>query len=622
MGYVGKCLPYEYLSDKERRFVIVQKPFNFFILFTLLLLLSDTVKAQNVHRLEILCEDKVTVPWPDKLKIPESFPAKDSCQIFLSKIFLPFLQGEGYLESSVDSIQVEKELTRAWVHLGEKYSWGELRADSNLLLFMGSVRKKGWVPFGSILNISSLNEVREKTLTMLEENGYPFAAVKIDSSYFLNNALYGRMQVEKGPLYHIDSIRVEGKIRISRNFLHRYLSIPKGDIYRRSSLQEISRKLSLLGYLKESRSWELDLLGSGSTLNLYLEQQRNSRFNLLAGLMPANQQIGGKVLLTGEAELDLKNGFGGGEELSVLWQQIQVKSPRLKLAFNKPYLFNSQVGVDFKFDLLRKDSSFINIQTRLGMQYVKDPRNNFKIFFQQNNSNLIDVDTNLIKRIKRLPDFLDLKSTSIGLEWQFNNTDNFFNPRKGAEFSLLFLGGLRKIIPNSNIIGMKRDHLGVPFLFNSLYDTIRLRTAQFKFSARVNKFNRIGKQSTLKTGIQAGWMEGSRLLLNELFQLGGIKTLRGFDEEFLYASRYWIGTLEYRYLISQASYLFSFIDYGRLSRPLANQYIKGNYAGVGFGISLETKAGQFNLAYAAGKNKDLPFNFREAKLHFGFVSLF
>ncbi|MFN6374024.1 MAG: BamA/TamA family outer membrane protein [Chitinophagia bacterium] len=600
----------------------MQKPFTCIILFILSLSLYYSVKAQNVHRLEILCTDKVTAPWPDKLKLPASFKDKDSCKAYLANTFLPFLQREGYLESSVDSLSVDNDLTRAWVHLGDQYTWGELKADSSLVLFMGLPKKKEWVPPGRVLNMPSLNDAREKSLSLLEENGYPFAAVKIDSSYFINNALYARMHVEKGPLYHIDSITVEGKIRISRNFLHRYLSIPQGDIYRKSSLQDISRRLSLLGYLRETRSWGLDLLGSGSTLNLYLEQQRNSRFNLLAGLMPANQQIGGKVLLTGEAELDLKNGFGGGEELSILWQQIQVKSPRLKLAFNKPYLFNSQAGVDFKFDLLRKDSSFINIQTRLGVQYVRDPRNNFKIFFQQNNSSLIDVDTMLIKRTRRLPDFLDLRSTSIGVEWQMNKTDDIFNPRKGSEISLSFSGGMRKIIPNSNILGMTRDYLGKPFAFSSLYDTIRLQTAQFRFSTRVNKFIRIGKQSTLKTGMQAGWMEGSRLLLNELFQLGGIKTLRGFDEEFLYASRYFIGTLEYRYLIAQASYLFSFIDYGRLSRPLANQFISGNYAGVGFGISLETKGGQFNLAYAAGKNKELPFNFREAKLHFGFVSLF
>jgi len=552
-------------------------------------------------------------PWPEKWKLQESFPSADSTRSYLKKTFLPDLYKEGYLAASVDSIHLENGITQVWVYLGEQYNWGELMPDSNLILLSDASFAKGWIKPGVLLNLASLQEAREKALQVLEDNGYPFAEIRIDSSYFLNNALNGRLRVIRGPLYHIDSLKVEGKIRISNNFLHRYLSIGKGDIYRRSSLQEISRRLSMLGYLKETKPWQLDLLGTGSSLTLFLEQQRSSRFNLLAGLMPANQQIGGKALLTGEAELDLKNGFGSGEELSVLWQQIQVKSPRLKLAFNKPYLFNSQAGFDFKFDLLRKDSSFLNLQGRLGLQYVKDPANVLKIFFQQNNSNLINLDTNLIKRIQRLPGMLDLRSSNIGLEWLLNRTDNVLNPRKGAELGLSFSGGVRTILRNNNLIQSS---------LTKLYDSIDLRTTQFRFSSRFNKYIRIGRQATLKTGLQAGWLEGSRLLLNELFQLGGIKTLRGFDEEFLYASRYWIGTVEYRYLLNSNSYLYSFADLGRISRPLTAGRFTGTYAGLGFGISLSTGAGQLNLAYAAGKNNDMPINFRESKLHFGFISLF
>jgi outer membrane protein assembly factor BamA len=563
--------------------------------------------------LEILCKDKVMTPWPEKLKWQESFPNADSARSYLAKSFLPQLFREGYLAASVDSIDNEKFLTRAWIFLGDQYSWGELIADSNLVLLGGTSYNKGWIKPGTLLNTVSLQEARENALTLLENNGYPFAEIRIDSSYFVNNSLYGRLRVLRGPLYHIDSLKVEGKIRISKNFLHRYLSIAKGDIYRRSSLNNISKRLSMLGYLKETKPWELDMLGSGSSLTLFLEQQRSSRFNLLAGLMPSNQQIGGKALLTGEAELDLKNGFGTGEELSVLWQQIQVKSPRLRLAFNKPYMFNSQAGFDFKFDLLRKDSSFLNILARVGLQYVKDPANVLKIFFQQNNSNLINLDTNLIRRSQRLPEMLDLRASNIGLEWLVNKTDNFLNPRKGLELGVSFSGGIRKIIRNSSLVQSS---------LSKLYDNIDLRTTQFRFSTRINKYSRLGRQSTIKTGMQAGWLEGKRLLLNELFQLGGIKTLRGFDEEFLYASRYWIGTLEYRYLMNTASYLYTFADVGRLSRPTPLGTSNANYAGLGFGISLSTAAGQLNLAYAAGKNNNLPFNFREAKLHFGFVSLF
>ena len=607
---------------KERRFVTVQKTLTIFNLLLFLLCLFSTGLAQDNHRLEIICRDKGTVTCPESISVTQSFNHADSCRSFLGKTLIPQLQRDGYLGVSIDSIETAAAYTKVWLYVGERYEWGQIKLDSNLLSLMNGNSEKNWIKPGSVLNAESLYELKERALVLLEEHGYPFARVKVDSSYFVGTSLYGQLRIDRGPLYHIDSLTVEGRIRIKRNFLYRYLAIPQGDIYRKSRLEAISQRLSLLGYLKEVRPWQLDLLGSGSTLKLYLEQQRSSRFNLLAGLMPANQQLGGKALLTGEAEMDLKNSFGGGEELSVLWQQIQVKSPRLQLAFRKPYLFNTQAGLDFKFDLLRKDSSFINLQTRIGIQYQRDPGNRVKIFFQQNNSSLIEVDTNLIKRIRKLPGFLDIRTSNIGLEWQLNRTDFFFNPRKGMEISLQFLGGQRKIIPNSNIIQLTADHLGVPFSFNTLYDTVQLNTSQFRFTSRLNKYTRLGRQATLKTGFQGGWIEGKRLMPNELFQLGGIKTLRGFDEEIFYASKYWIATLEYRYLIARSSYLFSFADYGMLSRPIASGVSKGYYAGIGFGISLETKSGQFNLAYAAGKNQQLPFNFRESKLHFGFVSLF
>jgi outer membrane protein assembly factor BamA len=139
---------------------------------------------------------------------------------------------------------------------------------------------------------------------------------------------------------------------------------------------------------------------------------------------------------------------------------------------------------------------------------------------------------------------------------------------------------------------------------------------------RVDQFIKLGQNATIRSGLQAGWINGQKLFLNELFQLGGIKTLRGFDEESFYASEYAIATIEYRYLIGSASYLFSFLDAAHLGRKSVQGNLKGKYAGLGAGIALETKSGLFSLAYAAGKNKDLPFNFREAKIHFGFVSLF
>jgi outer membrane protein assembly factor BamA len=287
----------------------------------------------------------------------------------------------------------------------------------------------------------------------------------------------------------------------------------------------------------------------------------------------------------------------------------------------KPYLFNSNTGVDFNFNLLRKDSTFLTLNTRIGLRYEIKPRQTAKLYFQQFTSSLLDVDTNRLKQTGRLPEFLDASTSNIGIDFNYNATDFFFNPQKGVELEFKMLGGIRRIKKNNTITQLKSVATGTP-AFNLLYDSINLNTSQFRLSAKMNHYLKIGAQSTLKTGMQSGWILGKQLLLNELFQIGGIKTLRGFDEESIFASGYAIGTIEYRFLLSRLSYLFGFVDGAYVERKTSFDQKGKFYGGAGLGISLETKTGLFSLAYAAGKRPDAPINFREAKIHFGFITLF
>jgi outer membrane protein assembly factor BamA len=568
------------------------------------------------------CRDKGNAALAELISIPADFSTKEAITLFLKTTLVEGLQREGYLAISVDSMVVEKYLTKAWVFLGDQYKWGTLLVDSSILVVQNMRNYATETKPGELLTMASIAALKETMLQNFEENGYPFASVQLDSSYFKGNDLCARLRAVKGPLYRIDSIHVEGQRFIKKGFLQQYLAIGGGGIYRKSNLDALSGRLLSLGFVKESRPWDLSLLGTGASINLYLEPQRSSRFNLLAGLMPSNQQLGGKMLLTGEADLDLKNTFGAGENFMLSWQQLQVKSPRLQIGFQKPYMFKSNAGVEFRFNLLKKDSSFININTRLGLQYEVNKKQLAKLFIQQYASNLIEVDTNFIKRTKKLPVFLDLRTTNIGAELQYNGTDYRFNPRKGMDLNLMFSGGIRKLLKNNAITSLKKDQLNNAFDFAGLYDTMTLSTSQFRMNMRVDQFIPLGQHATIRSGLQAGWINGKKLFLNELFQIGGIKTLRGFDEESFFASEYAIATVEYRYLIGSSSYLFSFVDAAHIGRKSIQGNMQGKYAGVGVGLALETKSGMFSLAYAAGKNKDLPFNFRESKIHFGFVSLF
>ena len=52
---------------------------------------------------------------------------------------------------------------------------------------------------------------------------------------------------------------------------------------------------------------------------------------------------------------------------------------------------------------------------------------------------------------------------------------------------------------------------------------------------------------------KTGYLESPGVFENELYRIGGLKTLRGFDEDSIFASFYTIGPLETRYLLERNS---------------------------------------------------------------------
>ena len=120
------------------------------------------------------------------------------------------------------------------------------------------------------------------------------------------------------------------------------------------------------------------------------------------GFLPANDQLASnKLLVTGEANINLRNALGNGETIGVNWQQIQVKSPRLNLLYQQPYIFGTAFGASTSFDLFKKDSSYLNLNFILGLQYSLSVNKSGKIFFQSFRTNLLTVDTAAIKAIKK-----------------------------------------------------------------------------------------------------------------------------------------------------------------------------------------------------------------------------
>ena len=591
------------------------------ILFFCCFFFRMEVKAQDKYAVTYWVLDKDTLHTAESLGLKQGFSSRTECISYMNSV-VDQQKMKGFITFSVDSVNYDSLRAEAWVFAGARYIWKNIRVPGNEASLFSALGYQEKLFNGKAVDLNKLQQFQERMLGYMDNHGYPFAKFQLDSLVMDGGEVSGVWAVEKGPHYKIDSITVTGTAKISKYYLQQYLEIPNGSYYREDKLEAISRRIMELPFLKESRPWNMTMVGTGSVVNLYLDTRRSSQVNAIVGFLPANQTLGGKMLITGEANLNLKNAFGGGETLGLNWQQLQIQSPRLNVVFQQPYMFRSRFGFDFNFDLFKKDSSFLNINLILGLQYMVSQRQQGKLFFQSFRTNLITVDTNAIKTTKALPQFLDVSTQNLGLDYSFNNTDYRLNPRKGNEWYIVVSGGLRKIRENNTILGLTTDATGKPYDFSTLYDTLKLRTYMFRMKLAGAHYFRTGKQSTIRTAISGGWLQTENPFRNELFQIGGYKLLRGFDEESIYASQYAVGTVEYRYLIGVNAYLFAFADGGWARDKSFGTAISHTYFGTGFGLALETKAGILNLSYAVGKRDDQNFSLRQSKIHFGFVSIF
>jgi len=573
----------------------------------------------NEYKLIIKLVDKDSLFNQQPLGLKTGFVNMPQCADYINQ--LPALLNiKGYMAASVDKTVLDTNVASIELYLGLQQQWVTLNTDSiekNALDESGFIARKF---LNKPVDFNQAAVLKERLLGYYEKHGYPFAAVYLDNYRIDSNAIQAALKVNKGPLYHLDSIRVYGKIKISNSFLQRYLGIPNGSLYNREKLEQVSKRMLELPYLQEQQSSDVTMLGTGSILNLYLQPKRSSQVNFLIGFLPANNQTN-QLQLTGDVNLNLKNSLGNGETILLNWQQLQIQSPRLNIGYQQPYIFKSPFGLDFSFELFKKDSTFLQLNAQFGIQYLFAGNQSGKLFFQQQNTSLLGagVDTNLVKITKRLPPNIDIKATNIGIDYEWNKTNYRFNPRSGNEIKLLASAGIKTINKNNDILSLKNNE----FNYGSLYDSIKLKTYQLRVKINAAHYFPVGRAATLKTQLNAGIYSSQTIFKNDLFQIGGYKLLRGFDEESIFATRYAVFTAELRYLAGQNSYLFAFADGGGVKTTYQSVNNNNIFISTGIGMVFETKLGMLNMSFAIGKRDDVPFDLRRAaKIHFGYINYF
>ncbi len=550
-----------------------------------------------------------TPPENSKLPIPDhkkSFQSREAALKELSLVLRHF-QSQGYLLASAEINQNDSSHISATIEPGNLFSTASLRM-GNLNPAVASrlgISERLYVnkPF----RYNEVIKAFERIIVYYENNGYPFAVVNLDSVIVNNDRISAALNIEKNKFFKIDSIKITGDAKINQGFIYRYLSLKPGMAYNEELIASCFQKLTQLPFVSQSMGPVSRLTEKTNKLILFLDKKNASQFDGIIGVLPDADTK--KTILTGDVKLKVVNGvFRNGETFDLEWRRLKSQTLDFNGRIIYPFIFGTPVGADYNIKIYRRDTTFIDVNNNLGLQYYFKGLNNIKVFYKQRSTNLIS--TSGYSLATTLPDYADIVTQSYGLGLLYEKLDYRFNPRNGFQVNVSGQTGNRIIKKNPNI--------------NELaYENLLLRSTQYQAEGNAALFIPVYRNNILKLGMQGATVFGnSTVYRNELFRIGGLKTLRGFDEESIFASTYVIPTVEYRFLFSQNSHLLLFAEGAWYENNSNHSYMKDTPMSFGAGINFETRAGILSLNYGVGNQLGNGFDFRSGKIHFGLTALF
>ena len=517
------------------------------------------------------------------------------------------LEQEGYLQSDLELQWMDRNHLKVKVDLKNRYQWLTLdpgNVDPGLLQ-KSAYKEKLFKdqPF----RYTEVQTLMEQLVSRSVDSGYPFASVKLDSVQVRAQTVRAKINYMSGPYITFDSIVLINPVKINPRFLQAYLRIPLGTAFSESMVAQIPLRINQLPYLKLTEVPQLTFQNDQASTYLALESVRSNQINGIIGFLP-NSKGDGQLLLTGQMNLLLINPFGLVRRLNFFWESFKPESQQLDIGFYQPMLLKSPIDLDLRFNLFKEDSTFINRQFQLTMEYAYSRHHYFGINTKIKASRLPASD--LFLDLEKFPDLSDFNLNQYGVHYRFDKLDQYLNPKSGLKVELSAAAGTKKIRRNSAIS-------------DSLYSELDLESSQYAWEMSVDGYWPISKHWILAGGWYAAAVYNERLFFNDLYRLGGLKSIRGFSENTLFADNYAFSKLEPRFFFDTNSYLFAFYDQAWWLRyTLENNQFKDVPWGVGAGISLTTKAGIFSFVWALGNSKSQEFGFNQSKIHFGYISRF
>ena len=500
-------------------------------------------------------------------------------------------QQDGYYFSAVDSVVVifDKKKSKADLlyFINEQ---SKLKANKILINSDNSAQKQ---TLESLIDLRGqevadlkLVENIELLLTHLENNGYPFSQIDIDSLILKkDNQLDTYLSVFSGPLVKIDKITIAGNKTTKDNVIIREIRIRQGETSNQKKVSKIPNRLQKLGFFKQVDEAQvvINSEGNGELLIKVVEGNMNKIDGVL-GYNPGTELK--KGFFTGLIDISLANVLGSGRKIETYWEKKDLKTQQLKFRYQEPWLLGFPVHVGGSFQQLIQDTSYIKRNWALD---VNLPISENVILFADMGKEAVSPDSigYVLWNIPKSKTWL----FNLGIIYDTRNDP--INPGKGVLYQTTVEIGRKKVDQAVET----NDDASQEGTFDRRKITMDAELLIPTFKWQVISLTLCGRQVT---------SDEFEVSISDMFRFGGSKSVRGYREDEFWGSQIGWANAEYRYLLSPRSRVFLFFDSGYYSRKTATEGKIENYIfGYGFGLRIDTRLGIIGVDYGLAEGRSL-----------------
>ncbi len=415
--------------------------------------------------------------------------------------------------------------------------------------------------------------------------GYPFTTVQPDLISTGEGWVSVGLRIDEGPRATIGDVSFRGLENTRPEAVVRETGLLPGHIYDGEKADEARAALMALGIFEDVSEPEMRFDVTDTTISLTYEvvEARNSLFEGMVAYAPSAEAN----RLVGSLHLELRNIAGTLRRLRVLWNKPGEERLNWRINYREPRILGWPVSGLFEVFSDVIETSFARRKLSLGIAFTGERRLElgFGGFLGWTKDRGPEGGEG------------DFTERGVSFSFRYEGRDEPANPRSGLFTSL-----------RNEVAQLKyRDDSSLDRTLTGLdLDARYIADARFAVLAfRV-----------LYQGAFAGEGEVPE---SHLVRIGGMRSLRGYPEEWFVAEQALVASFELRRVLNRRSRIYAFLDIATLedeSRDFGD--LSSPPLGYGIGFMGGARTGLFRLEIALGRND--PFS--EARLHFALTQPF